>query len=333
MVLYGVYERDSRGGSLVTDVVVRRGTVHGMSMDDYAAALRDRLSDGNVTRPATTEDELSALESATVVTGGSITEAELDRTSELQYFACSSAGYEHLPLDALADAGVAVTNAAGVHAPNVSEYVLGALLSFERRFFEARSRQERREWRSYNATELAGSRVVVVGMGAIGQAILERLAPFDVETVSVRYSPEKDTPADEVYGYDDIEAAAADADAIALACPLSEETTALVDREVLANLDPDATVVNVARGPVVDTDALVRALRKNAIGGAALDVTDPEPLPSEHDLWGFDNVLITPHNAGHTPAYFERLADIVTENIERASTSGEWTGLRNQVLP
>jgi len=333
VVLYGVYERDSRGGSLVTDVVVRRGTVHGMSMDDYAAALRDRLSDGNVTRPATTEDELSALESATVVTGGSITEAELDRTSELQYFACSSAGYEHLPLDALADAGVAVTNAAGVHAPNVSEYVLGALLSFERRFFEARSRQERREWRSYNATELAGSRVVVVGMGAIGQAILERLAPFDVETVSVRYSPEKDTPADEVYGYDDIEAAAADADAIALACPLSEETTALVDREVLANLDPDATVVNVARGPVVDTDALVRALRKNAIGGAALDVTDPEPLPSEHDLWGFDNVLITPHNAGHTPAYFERLADIVTENIERASTSGEWTGLRNQVLP
>jgi len=302
-------------------------------MDDYAAALRDRLSNGNITRPATTEDELSALESATVVTGGSITEAELGRANDLQYFACSSAGYEHLPLDALAEAGIAVTNAAGVHAPNVSEYVLGALLSFERRFFKARSRQERREWRSYKATELAGSRVVVVGMGAIGQAILERLAPFDVETVSVRYSPDKDTPADEVYGYDDVEAAAADADAIALACPLSEETTALVDREVLANLDPDATVVNVARGPVVDTDALVRAIRKNAIGGAALDVTDPEPLPAQHDLWGFDNVLITPHNAGHTPAYFERLADIVTENVERASSSGEWTGLRNQVLP
>jgi phosphoglycerate dehydrogenase-like enzyme len=226
-----------------------------------------------------------------------------------------------------------VTNAAGVHGPNVAEYVLGAILSFERGFFEARSRQERAEWRSFRAGELAGSRVVVVGMGAIGRAIVERLDGFDVETVGVRYSPEKETPTDAVFGYDEIDAATADADALALACPLTEATEGLVDADVFASLAPDATLVNVARGPVVDTDDLVTALRRNTIGAAALDVTDPEPLPSDHDLWNFENVLITPHNAGHTPKYFERLADIVAENVERASASGEWTNLRNQILP
>ena len=317
----------------MTEILVRRGTVHGMSMADYVAVLRERLPEATIERPATAREALTAIETAEVVTGGDLSAEELERAEKLRYFACSSAGYEHLPLDALADADVAVTNAAGVHGPNVAEYVLGALLSFERDFFEARHRQQRREWRSYRAGELAGSRVVVVGMGAIGQAIVERLQGFDVETVGVRYSPSKDTPTDAVYAYDEIEEATADADALALACPLSQETRGLVGREVFANLDPDATVVNVARGPVVDTEALVRALRTNAIGAVALDVSDPEPLPEDHVLWGFDNVLITPHNAGHTPAYFDRLADIVAENVERANETGQYRDLRNQILP
>ena len=317
----------------MTDVVVRRGTVHGMDMSDYAAVLRERLPDADVTRRPTAEEEHAAMETATVITGGNISEEELEVTANLEYFACSSAGYEHLPLDALADADVTVTNAAGVHGPNIAEHVVGAILSFERRFHEARRRQARREWRSYQAGELAGSKVVVVGMGAIGKSIVERLDGFGVETVGVRHSPSKETPTDEVYGYDDVAAATADADALALACPLSTATRGLIGREVFANLHPDATVVNVARGPVVETEALVRALRTNAIGAAALDVTDPEPLPEDHALWGFDNVLITPHNAGHTPNYFERLADIVAENVETATERGAWRDLRNQILP
>jgi phosphoglycerate dehydrogenase-like enzyme len=91
----------------------------------------------------------------------------------------------------------------------------------------------------------------------------------------------------------------------------------LIDETELRTLSQDAVLVNVARGPVVDTDALVNALRSNRLRGAALDVTDPEPLPTEHPLWSFENVQITPHNAGHTPKYYDRLADIVAENCKR----------------
>jgi phosphoglycerate dehydrogenase-like enzyme len=171
----------------------------------------------------------------------------------------------------------------------------------------------------------------VVGLGAIGNAVVDRLSGFDVETVGVRYSPEKGGPTDEVYGFEKIHEAVAGTRYIALACPLTDKTRELVDGSLLRTMPPDAILVNVARGPVIDTDALVDALRRNHIGAAALDVTDPEPLPADHPLWGFENVLVTPHNAGHTPEYYERLADIVAENVEQAADSGEWDGLRNQV--
>jgi phosphoglycerate dehydrogenase-like enzyme len=102
-----------------------------------------------------------------------------------------------------------------------------------------------------------------------------------------------------------------------LACPLTETTDSLIDGNALKTLPEDAVVVNVARGGVVDTSALVSALRSNDLRGAVLDVTEPEPLPEDHPLWGFQNVLITPHNAGHTPRYYERLADIVAENVRK----------------
>lgn len=116
-----------------------------------------------------------------------------------------------------------------------------------------------------------------------------------------------------------------------LACPLTETTRGLVGREELLTIDPEAVLVNIARGPVVDTDALLEALRGNQIRGASLDVTDPEPLPEDHPLWNFGNVQITPHNAGHTPKYYDRLADIVAENVERFD-AGDGAELRNQVL-
>ena len=93
--------------------------------------------------------------------------------------------------------------------------------------------------------------------------------------------------------------------------------TMLIDREAFRTLPPHATLVNIARGPVVDTDALVYALRWNQIRGAFLDVTDPEPLPDDHPLWGLDDARITPHNAGHTPRYFARVADILAGNVDR----------------
>jgi phosphoglycerate dehydrogenase-like enzyme len=314
------------------DVLVLRQNIHGIPPETYVTELRDRLPGYEVAYADTPERERDLLPHATVVAGFSLSESALERAENLELFACSFAGTDHLPLDAFRDHGVAVTNASGVHGPNIAEYVVGAILTFTRGFLTARRRQNRREWRSFEAHELKGGTVAVVGMGAIGQAIVDRLEPFDVHTVGVRYTPDKGGPTDEVYGFGDVDEAIADADYVALACPLTDETEHLLDQESFKTLPPETVVVNVARGGVIDTDALVYALRWSSIRGAVLDVTDPEPLPEDHELWNFENVLITPHNAGHTPVYFERQADIVAESVHTAEDTGEWTALPNQVV-
>ena len=301
-----------------------------MDAAGYAEALRERLPDYDVAHARTPAEERRLLARAPVATGFTLDPTAL-ADSALEYFACSYAGTGHLPMNDLAANGVAVTNASGVHGPNISEYVLGAILSFARRFHRAFRQGERGQWRSFGTHELAGSTVTVVGLGAIGKAVVERLDAFDVHTVGVRYTPEKGGPTDELYGFDGIHEAVTDADYVAIAAPLTDETRGLFDADTFLTMDPEAVLVNVGRGPIVETDALVSTLRSNGIRGAALDVTDPEPLPGDHPLWGFDNVLLTPHNAGHTPRYWDRLADIVADNVHTAAETGAYDDLRNQV--
>mgnify|MGYP006275901397 CR=1 FL=1 len=316
-------------------VAVLRETVHGIPIDDYVAALRERLPEHEVVLARTPSEEAEAVTDADVVAGMNISDAVLENMDGVELFACAFAGTGHLPMAELTDRGVAVTNASGVHGPNMGEHALAAVLSFARRFHVARRQMERDVWRSYPTHELAGSTVTVVGMGAIGTAVAERLDAFGVETVGVRHSPEKGGPVDRVVGYDDaagVEDAFAESSYVVLACPLTDTTAGLVDHEAFVTMPSDAVLVNMARGPVVDTDDLVAALRTHEIRGAALDVTDPEPLPSGHPLWDFDNVLVTPHNAGHTPNYYERLADVLAENVERlADGRVDDDGFENQV--
>lgn len=326
-------ETTSRGGTDEPDLLVLRKGTHGIPIEQYAAALRDRLPDRTVELARTPAAEREAIEDARFVTGMVLDEELLETAANLEVFACAYAGTGHLPLEALEERGVAVTNASGVHGPNIGEHVLGSILYFTRRFNVAERRQRRREWRHYRAHELQGSTVTVVGLGAIGRAVCDRLEPFGVETIGVRYSPEKGGPTDEVIGFEEesFHGALARTDYLVLACPLTDVTRGLVDHDALTTLDPNAVIVNVARGPVIDTDALVDALRSNWIRGAALDVTDPEPLPEEHPLWNLGNVQITPHNAGHTPEYYERLADIVAENVRRFDAEGSDADLENQI--
>ena len=314
----------------MTDVVVRRRGTHGLPMDEYADELRERLPGRDVALARTPGEERELVADARVVTGTTISEELLARAEHLELFACTYAGYGHLPMDALQEHEVAVTNAAGIHAPSIAEQALGYVLTFARRLHEGWRRQQNHEYRHYQAHELGGSTVTVVGMGAIGHAVVERLQGFDVHTIGVRYTPEKGGPIDEVVGFDGeaVHDAFARTDYLVLATPLTETTRHLVDEAAFDTLPPHSVLVNVARGGVVDTDALVYALQKQGIRGAALDVTDPEPLPGNHPLWEFENVLLTPHNAGHTPEHWERLADIVAGNVERLDDGEE---LENRV--
>ena len=298
-------------------IAVLRQKIHGLSADDYAAALRETLPETNIAVAETPAEERGLVSSAPIVTGYAL-DAELIETAEqLELFAGVYAGVDHLPLDTFEANDIAVTNASGVHGPNIAEYVIGAILGHVRGFPRARRQQEQRIWQSYPARELHGSTVTIVGLGAIGSAVVDRLDPFGVETLGVRYTPAKGGPTDEVFGFDELHTALARTDYLVLACPLTETTTGMIDNEALLTLPTEAFLVNIARGKVIDTDDLVSALQANRIAGAALDVTAPEPLPADHPLWGFDSVSITPHNAGHTPRYYERAAAILAGNVER----------------
>jgi phosphoglycerate dehydrogenase-like enzyme len=310
-------------------IVVLRQKIHGMDAAEYAEALRRRLPEWTVTLATTPGEKREALRTARVATGHRLSAGDLAIAENLELFACVFAGTGHLNHDAFEEHGVAVTSAAGVHGPNVSEYVVGAMVSHAKEFQRARRQNERREWRSYQTRELYGSTATVVGLGAIGRAIVDRLDPFGMETVGVRYTPEKGGPTDEVWGFDAIHEAVASAEYVVLACPLTDTTAELIDDDVLRTMHPDAVLVNVARGRVVDTDALVSALRWNDIAGATLDVTDPEPLPEDHPLWGMENVTVTPHNAGYTPEYFDRRVDILANNATKLDGDGE---LENRVV-
>ncbi|MFB6300947.1 MAG: D-2-hydroxyacid dehydrogenase [Halobacteriales archaeon] len=313
------------------DILVLRREVHGMPIEQYAAAIRNRLPEYDVRLARTPREERELIRQAPIVTGLNIREELMEAAEELRVFACLYAGVGHLPLAELETRNVAVTSAAGVHGPNIAEYVIGGMLMIARGFHQGMRRQQRREWRHFKARELQGSTVTIVGLGAIGTATATRLEPFDVETIGVRYTPEKGGPTDEVIGFDPdaLHDAYARTDYLVVACPLTETTEGLIDFAAFETVPPECVLINIARGPIVDTDALIDALRGELIRGAVLDVTDPEPLPEDHPLWTFSNVVITPHSSGHTPEYYERVADILADNVERIETTGEYTDLRN----
>ena len=294
-------------------------------MESYAAALRDRLPERTVELARTPNRERELVANARVVTGITLEPDLADAASSLELFACTFAGTDHLRIDDLTASGVTVTNAAGIHAPGIAEQSIGSMLVFARRLHEAWRRKENAEWRHFQSREFADSTVTIVGLGAIGHAVTQRLAGFEVETIGIRYTPSKGGPTDEVYGFESesIHHALSRSDYVVVACPLTELTRGLLGDAAFATMPPDAVVVNAARGGIVDTEALVDALRSNRIRGAALDVTDPEPLPAEHPLWTLENCLITPHTGGHTPKHWDRLADIVAENVDRLDAGTE----------
>ena len=307
------------------DIVVLREGTEGLSMASYAEALRERLQNRSIALARTPAAERDLVPGARVVTGVTIEEDLLDRAESLELFACTFAGTDHVPTEALADRGVALTNAGGIHAPGIAEGTIGNMLVFARRLHEGWRRKQNHEWRHFQSGELAGSTVTVVGLGSIGQAVAKRLDGFEVETIGVRYSPEKGGPTDEICGFEGeaIHDALARSEYVVLACPLTELTRGLIGREELATMRPNSVLINTARGGIVDTDALLGALRSNGIRGAALDVTDPEPLPPDHPLWDLENCLITPHTGGHTPKHWNRLAAIIARNVERLDSGEE----------
>jgi phosphoglycerate dehydrogenase-like enzyme len=212
--------------------------------------------------------------------------------------------------------GVQLCDARGVHDPSTSEWVLAATLSSLRRFPAFALAQQRQQWafaEQAPTDELTGKRVLLIGAGSIGAAIAAKMAPFDVELTRVARTPR---PAEGVYGVDELPRLLPDAEIVVLVVPLTDRTRGMVDADFLAALPDGALLVNAARGPVVDTAALLAEVGSGRVF-AALDVTDPEPLPAGHPLWHLPNVLITPHVGGSVRGLLPRAYRLAGEQLGR----------------
>jgi phosphoglycerate dehydrogenase-like enzyme len=220
-----------------------------------------------------------------------------------------TAGVEHVR--PFVPQGVQLCNGRGIHNASTAELAVGLAIASLRGIPDFVRAQDRGEWRPIRARSLADRTVLIVGYGDIGAAIEERLAGFEVDVVRVARSAREG-----VHGYDELAGLLPHADVVILIVPMTDETRGLVDRDFLSRMKDDALLVNVARGPVVDTDALVEALNTRRIH-AALDVTDPEPLPEGHPLWSAPNLLISPHVGGASSAMKPRAYRLVRQQLER----------------
>jgi len=233
------------------------------------------------------------------------------------------AGIERVAEAGLLDGGRQWTSAKGAYAEPVAEHALALLLAGLRCLPE---RARARSWGKPAGLSLFDQPVTIVGGGGIATALIGLLAPFRTRVTIVRRSPEPVAGAVTTVTASHLHEALAGARAVVLALALTPGNRGLIGREELDLMDERAWLVNVARGGLVDTDALVEALRAHSIGGAALDVTDPEPLPAAHPLWDLPNCLITPHTADTEEMTRPLLAARITENVRRLATGQELTG-------
>ena len=255
----------------------------------------------------------------------------LEAAPDLRWIQALSSGVDFLDIEAIADHGVALTNAAGVHAEPIAEQVLGYLLTFERGIHTGIQQQQEGVWQRYSGGEIRGKTLGIVGLGAIGSRTAEYAQAFGMTVVGTKRDPDTVPDAvDEVYAPEELFEVLGQAEYVLLSCPLTPETRGLVGSEELGAMKGDAVLVNVARGEVVDEDALVYALQQGGISGAALDVFETEPLPPASVLWDLPNVVVTPHMAGSTPDKFGRVAEIFAENYE-VFADGRLEELTNRV--
>lgn len=241
--------------------------------------------------------------------------ATITAATRMKWLNSIYAGVDAIPLKLLAERGVTVTNGAGINAITIAEYVLMGMLNIAKGYREVMRAQARHEWLfdSPGKQELYGSKALLLGYGAIGKLIEERLRAFAVDVSIVRRSG-----GENALRPDEWREKLGEFDWVILAVPATAETDGMIGKAELAAMKSSAVLVNIARGTVVDQDALIDSLEQGGIAGAFLDVTTPEPLPENHPLWSFDQVHISMHLSGRAQdKMFARSAARFLENLDR----------------
>jgi phosphoglycerate dehydrogenase-like enzyme len=289
----------------------------------------------------TTADELSAhLSDAEILCSYFIPSDWRTQAPKLRWIQFPGAGVDSLATTGLLDAnsGVIVTTAAGIHAETISEYVFGSMLMFNWNWPQMVRLQDNHVW-ARSATwyhlggrELAGQTLGIIGLGHIGRRIAQLAHAFSMHVLGMRrsLSGEQEPDVDQLFLPEQLHELLRPCDYVVISVPLTRETEKLIGEDELRIMRSNAYLVNIARGRVIDEQALIQALREGWIAGAGLDVTDEEPLPSESPLYSMPNVILTPHISGNSAHYDTRLAALFADNLKRYRLGQK---LQNQYEP
>ena len=265
----------------------------------------------------------------------SIRPEQIKAAKKLRWIHSPAAAVHQLIFPELVESEIVLTNAREVHGPVVAEHVIAQIFALAKKIPDAVRLQQEHDWGQQRmwdelprVREVAGATVGLIGLGSIGRAVAKSAKALGMRVIAVREHPEKGSEgADVVFGPAQIDDVFREADYVVLAAPVTDNTKAIANAERLTLMKPDACLINVGRGQLVDENALASALREKKIGGAALDVFPKEPLAAESPLWDVPGLLITPHTAALTDKLWERHYALFSENLRRYLNGQELLGV------
>jgi len=260
-----------------------------------------------------------------IFVGYSLRPKQLKDAKKLKWIHSTAAGVAQLMYPELRDSGILVTNPSGIFSVPMAEHTMGLLLALARNFPDCVRQQDRAHWsqqelwdKPRHLTELSGQVLLIVGYGSIGREVAKRARAFEMRVWGVTRSGEGERfLAERIFAAAKLHEALPDADYVVISAPETAETKHLIGAAEIAKMKRGARLINIGRGSLLDEEALIRALRDRALGGAALDVAQTEPLPAESPLWHVPNLLITPHTSGVSDRLWHRQTALLVELLER----------------
>ena len=291
-----------------------------------ADRLRREFPQVEVVHLADYEEIEEEIRDAEIVVAWSLRPEQIKHAARLRWIHSPAAAVHQLMYQELVESDIVVTNAREVHGAVVAEHVIALILALAKKLPQAVRLQRQHVWGQEvlwkdrpRVREIAGAALGLVGVGSIGREVAKRAAALGMRVMAVREHPEKGSPdgVEQVFGPHQLDQFLGRADYVVLAAPVTPSTTSLMNAARLGRMKPEACLINVGRGPLVEEAALADALRQRRLGGAALDVFPKEPLPADSPLWEVENLLITPHTAALTDQLWPRHYALIRENLRR----------------
>ena len=298
--------------------------------EGYKEAISEKFPE-LVIHAATSEKEVGEfIAQADVLLCARISDGLMQKASKLQWIQAVTTGTDYITRLPSLKKSVIITTTRGIHAPQVSEMVILLMLALNRDLAQVVRNQDKALWVQRPSKLLWRKKAGILGIGVIGEEVARKCKAFGMEVFGMDIVKRNVEWVDHFHGPQDVVEVAGQVDFLILVAPYTPETDNIVGPKVLAAMKPTAFLINLARGELIDDDALINALKAGKIAGAGLDVYRQEPLPSDHPFWGMKNVMVIPHMGGPSDVYVEQAMAIIGENLRRY-TSGERKNLINLI--